>query len=573
MSGSHRTFFPYLGTEPRTEHLDLSEWYRFQKPGHYSVRFLSSAVWRAGNIEEGGGTAHLTLESNFVEFDILPADQPWATEEQNKIEAVLNTEPNDSPRWREALARLSKLDTPASSRSLVQMYLAAADDASAWQFDNALRGSLQLDSIIAPLQAALVSPSANLPPNIANLVADLQTRKELGIEPPLPADTAKRPQWIERSRERTLVHDKYFGQANTLLSASIEKRIGRPKATAIYQAWLNAEGLNWDKAISPEMLARLRLSVLAVQNDLTPSQQMQLVYLAWHTLSHDQLLPLIRKLAGESLDHPEHDSGVVKFWCEEWAEECDKAILDHVRESGDKTSKTIILLLAEAEHPELDQLLEERLHDPAMLQDSAAAQRTAVLVLRAGTRKLVSHVESFLDRLAANRRYACEERGDLLGYLFRFAPKDARRRLGAELQQKEDVCGSQLLRILHNDRYSDDIVPVAIAALNSPNSAVVQTAALFLAEHAAAPAEDALWKRLDVLRNESQDQTAEPRLPGFGSAISAQGQPAMLEQALTSALTHARNWKLTPGDLERLRTGCLTDPCRSIVDGKMSFSL
>jgi len=44
-----------------------------------------------------------------------------------------------------------------------------------------------------------------------------------------------------------------------------------------------------------------------------------------------------------------------------------------------------------------------------------------------------------------------------------------------------------------------------------------------------------------------------------------------LEQALVSALVRGANWKLTPGEQERLQEGCLTEKCRDIADGKMSL--
>jgi hypothetical protein len=44
-----------------------------------------------------------------------------------------------------------------------------------------------------------------------------------------------------------------------------------------------------------------------------------------------------------------------------------------------------------------------------------------------------------------------------------------------------------------------------------------------------------------------------------------------LEQALVSALVRGANWKLTLAEQERLQEGCLTEKCRDIADGKMSF--
>jgi len=36
-AGSSISSDGYLGTEPYTEQLDLSDWYRFHRPGHYSL--------------------------------------------------------------------------------------------------------------------------------------------------------------------------------------------------------------------------------------------------------------------------------------------------------------------------------------------------------------------------------------------------------------------------------------------------------------------------------------------------------------------------------------------------------
>src|ERR1700730_9570685 len=76
----------YLGSKPVTQQLDLCAWYRFYKPGHYSIIITSKEVSRLKSAEEGGGEEHLTLESQPVEFDILPADPAWAAGELSNID-------------------------------------------------------------------------------------------------------------------------------------------------------------------------------------------------------------------------------------------------------------------------------------------------------------------------------------------------------------------------------------------------------------------------------------------------------------------------------------------------------
>jgi hypothetical protein len=56
----------YLSSQPVTQQLDLCAWYRFYKPGHYSIIITSKEVSRLKSGEEGGGEEHLTLESSGV---------------------------------------------------------------------------------------------------------------------------------------------------------------------------------------------------------------------------------------------------------------------------------------------------------------------------------------------------------------------------------------------------------------------------------------------------------------------------------------------------------------------------
>ncbi len=74
-----------LSSEPTTQQIDLCGSYRFEKPGHYSVAITSNEVSRIKSAEEGGGLENLTLESNWVDIDILPRDPAWAAAELNSI--------------------------------------------------------------------------------------------------------------------------------------------------------------------------------------------------------------------------------------------------------------------------------------------------------------------------------------------------------------------------------------------------------------------------------------------------------------------------------------------------------
>jgi hypothetical protein len=178
-------------------------------------------------------------------------------------------------------------------------------------------------------------------------------------------------------------------------------------------------------------------------------------------------------------------------------------------------------------------------------------------------------VDDALSRLAAGHQQFCEVEGYL--FFFKVAPEEGERQLDEMLQ--DDKCGDQLFGILNSARYSDELVPVAVKALDSPNLSAAAAAALFLGNRGSAEVEDALWQRLNALWLFWHDRAEELRTTVTPRDQEIQSRSSRLEQSLASALSHASNWKLTPSERERLRGGCLTDQCQAIAAGKMWLGL
>jgi len=581
LPGSILSSIGFLGSQPVTQRLELADWYRFQKPGHYVVLVRSGEVSRAKRAGEGGGREHLSLESNPLEFDVVATDPAWSMSELAEIERILENK-EDPERYR-ALHRLILLDTPPSIRKLVQLYLSKADVThnSGDVVHRGLRESSQIEAIIPLLEAALSDPQVEPREGTTDLLAGLQVRKELGVMPPRPQDPVGQTEWKDRYDARTKVFQEYLAKANALVLESIERRSGPARAATIYQAWFTAERQNVSKPVEPEILSRLRSAVLSTALELGPGERVQILYSMWPRQSHGELRPIVVSLAESRRKEDSFyiDEGY-KFWCEAWLQECSSAILSDAIHPGTPTSKNAVFLMAESEHPELDEILSARLNDPGMLQDSWESQRAAAIILRAGSRKLRPAVDEFLDKYVAQPRYGCEIEGYLIGYLFRTALADATKRFAEETGSGNHPCESQLLRTLDTVRYSDELIPLATKALDSGDLGPAAMAATFLGLRGAATVEPALWERLSALREKWRERAAELRGADTGildggvreqAAQLERARTVQLEQALVSALVRGANWKLTSGEQDRLREGCLTEKCRDIADGKMSF--
>jgi hypothetical protein len=559
----------YVTSEPLTLSFDLSQWYRFRQPGTYTVTILSKQISLAETAQEGGGMEQLTLESGRIELEVIPADSAWVAFQLDEIDRELRA-PGAPGVHADALYRLALLDTPASVERLLELYLQGSDHADDGALATYLEESSQTNEIIHALQSALKDPELIVPDSLIQVLAALQTRQKLGILPLHPSEQEGQKARSDRLAARDRLRENFAAQAEAVLDASIGLRSGPSRAAVIYQEWLDAERRPATSPVPPERLDELRMDVVAVARDLSLREQTQLLVNGWQTIPHVELLPLIVRLSRLSDSDPSgwYRLQAFQFWCQDWLSDCEAAILADPTAPASKTPIQVILLLHEAERPQLDPMLNRALAD-RRTGSPLPSEETAALVLRAGSRNLVPLVDGILDKCGPGCGCLGNAQGYLIGYLFRVSPRDAEKRLDAVLERGEDPCGSEVLRTLHFTHYSGDMIPVVTGALNSPNLGTAAEAALFLAEHAPADARGPLWRRLEALWKAWAGRSAELARPFPLSGDSAAGRAEALEEALASALAHAKKWQLSPEERERLRAGCLTDRCRTIADGKM----
>lgn len=552
----------FLSSKPITEQSELTEWYRFQRPGHYSVSATSHEVSRQKSVEEGGGSETPVVESNVVEFDILPSDPAW---EADRMRDILPGTGSPENSFNAALIsnRLALLDTPDAARKLFELFQSSSESEK-YSYASGLLQSTQVDVMIPLLEKVLSDPEAS-PASVPDLLAQLQVRKQSGAFATQSNDSAGRQKMHEQCEERHKLYDEVLQRANAELLARIARGAGPRRSAALYEAWNQMENRGAATGEAPADLPRLRVAVLDVVNELTPDQQTQFLISEWRILPHEELRPLARILGAA------HRFDAEQLWCEDWPAECSAAILADVLLPNTQTTSVEVLLMPEADHPELDAALRKELANPKIRRDSAASIRMAALVLRNGSRELLPDVDETLNLSASGQGHNCQVQAYLLGYLFRVAVEDAQRRFGELLS--DETCGDQFFGILSAYHYSDAQIPVAVEALNSHNLSAASTAAIFLAEHGPVSVEEALWRRLNALWLTWHDRAGELTTVPSPFQRGTASQSSLLEQILVSALSHAANWTLTPREQDRLRDGCLTEQCREIADGKMRRGL
>lgn len=570
IAGSILGSFGYLTPTPIRQTGDLTQWYRFEKAGHFRLSVAVDWVCCSKSADEGSGRERIHLQSNAVEFDIVPLDSVL---EAQDLESILNDiDHSKSEQVRqEALHCLDLMQTPTAAQEKTRRYLASAHLGYSPYYSLLLHSS-RLNQIASMLEQALRKPSVDPPPGIVDLLTDLQVRKQMGDPAARPANPAELEQWQADSTERTKLRQKLFARNSELLLDDIRLRSGPERLDAVFQAWSNAERQYGASNPTPDLLIQLRAEVLGMSQELLPEQQSQFLTNEWSKIPHADLLPLVRRVAMPNAPGAWARHWAFKFWCEDWPTECAKAMLADARESTSNLSAETILLIPEGEHPDLDLILEERLEDPKLIRSYGSGTSNGAVILRAASKNLKPFVDAFLDKQSSEQFRNCEMEGYLLGYLLRVAPADAEKRLENLLQDsKPDYCGGQALRGLAHASELRPAIPLIVAALNSPNLKTAGYAALFLGEHGSDLARPSLSKRLDALRRQWHDRAAEIASAGMSDEI--EWNTAQLEKELVSALAHGQVWKLTAEEEQSLAAGCLTDECRHIAEGKSWLGL
>jgi hypothetical protein len=550
----------YLSEKPIAESADLTDWFRFKKPGHYRFSVVSREISRVAQVGQGMRGEAITVRSNVVEFDILPTDDVWQAQEQEELLRQLD-DPS-SPNVRELTEhRLVLLDTSRVIQEVVRRRLETADEADDEKYDTILSKSSQFDLIIPPFEAALKDPLSSNPSRLVPLLASLQVAKSLGDPPEISQEPAGQEAYNLAWQQRRRLYDDLVSTYSAVLIAGENLRPAPERVEIVYQAWQAAERQNTDEAHPSLVLDDLREKVLSFTPRLSDNEKHVVAGSLWTLIPHSKLKPVVDSLGLKE----------VEYWCQDWLTDCSAAILAEVQKPGSHLTYFDILHVAEMERPEFDSFLKKRLTSPNQMEDPFTGPQTASIVLRTGSRNLLGPVLGFLDGQPNGRGIDCEAEGFLLGYLFRVAPVDATRRLGFTLNDKQDRCASQLFRLLVKARHIEPIIPVAEAALDSANLQAAATAALFLGEKGPASSKLLLSRRLTELRDQWRDR--EDEISASFRAEDIRRQSADLEAYLVSALLHGRSWQVTEEERSTMQAGCFTEQCRQIALGRTSIGL
>ncbi|MGA8030403.1 MAG: hypothetical protein WB992_24945, partial [Bryobacteraceae bacterium] len=450
--------------------------------------------------------------------------------------------------------QLELLNTPEAAREEVRRYLASTSNDNFHYIDLLLKSS-RLDAIIFLLREAVSNPNIVLPDGIVSVLAGLQTRKDLGEAPSFSGPNSESEEVRQIRQRRLEAEAKYRDLYRQELLDTKSARWGPGRTQVAF--------LVWEDRVDTASIS-LRYEVLDRLRDLPFQEQLVFLNAEWSRRPHAQLHSAVRSLALEKSADSGIRDGALKWWCEDWPRECGAALLDEARQPQIDIDAQTILLMRQAELPEFDGLLRERLNDSKTVESKIGA-----LLLRVAGKNILPAAEAFLDRHPASFDN-CREVGYVTGYLFRVSASDAAKRLSQLLNNRD--CGFQVLQLWHNSGFFPPAAfQVIAAALQSPDYQTAGAAALFLSEHGDASAKPVILKRLRQLQSENQERAKEIRSTWMDNQTA--GALANFEATLVSAIVNAQQWKVSEDEQKRIGEACLSEMCEQALDGRGARSL
>jgi len=505
----------HLSAKPTVLEIDLNQWVRFERAGHYTV-YLHSKV-------TGPQHQDVEIQSNEIGIDILPADPAWEAEELAKDISALNATQGavDSRAFEQrmgAARHIADLDTPAAVREMARR-LGTADIQSAQILADGLRSSGHGGEAMALMNELLHDPAEPVTPIFLRTLAGLDER-------------VKDPQ--------------------KTLAGVIGQKQGAAKAISIKTL---LDGMP-DQAAPPE----LQSEIARLFPELPASQQSELLDYQWNKIESPEMIPVLREIYEKMPEtmYPENPlfaSAAGRLY-ELDTNGTRTLLIEEMKRRVPRLPYKVLAMLPDATLPDLDATFLDS------LQHNGAA---AELIARYATKSILDPVKDYYakrdaemkSRVTDNPNVAapvCEP--PLVAYFLRVEPGWGEQVIRQSIAERSYPMGRCWLSIIGRTAvyYSGPAwEKVAIESLQDAAVPVKTDAVRALGRYGSPESKSAVfgafrqWHQWWENRGEPNDENR------------------ILEQALVQATTRPANWKPSGSDLAMARELCLSTGCKSQV--------
>ena len=531
---------------------DINEWFRFDKPGKYSLSVLAHKVRSSFEAFGSPPATATTLKSNTVAFEIVPADTAWQAATLQMGLSLLETQ--STPELQRQGCRILRfLATPQAVDKMVEHYTDQRVYESDYRYG--LFAFPDRDYAVSRMEDGLLDPSVAVSADYLDTLARLSAYLEhpeflpdkdeqhLGTTGwAIGGPIAAHPELIEAE------HNRYIQE----LLGALDDKLVAPRALCL-KAIFDSPMLGQPtllKSADSRLVEKLRKEIADIFTQLPISAQLDLLYTRWDNIASPAMVPILRQLYENP--PPGRNEQFIAFILNDLFQldptEGRALILEELKRPRPRLDIRFVKLLPDEEILELDNPLIENLEAGNGDEDT-----TMQLIARYATPAIYPRVLAFEERRYQHLTFGAQVA--FLSYAVKSDPVQGVAMLDEALTA-HNQCSMTALSEIASRKMTPEIESLAIARLRDPDPGWAAGAATILGRHGSAEAQPPLWDCLEKWHTRWAGHAND--LPNGSGIALKNGMETALELALIDALGSGQSWFAGTDDLERLARLCLS---------------
>lgn len=547
-----------LEEKPVERRADLNEWFRFNKPGRYSIY----AVTPTSKGTPNGQASPIRLTSNLLEFDVLPQDAGWAAQQVVQAAQVLDS-PGNTEEHQKACQALRFLGTKAAAAEMIRR-LDGSNPGCEYGYIYGLWGSPERTFVLTTMSAAFGRADAPV------LLSFLQNFSRLSFcSLPVGSSSGKPPAAGsgDKDPERQIASEAEIERASLKrLIASLPQKRGRALGVCLgtlVEYYSMYPALEHTSPIRP-FLKAIASRVAEAFSQIPPDEQYSLLDGRWEAIASPAMLPALHQLYENppqiQSGQPVRDLALRRIY--QLAPDAGREmILDEIRSSHPRVGIQVLGVLPDKTLPDLDDTLATNLESSKVMNDGYFDIHSA-LVSRYATASILSRVKAVYEHPGGEG--ALDIGQPMLEYFMRVDPA-----YGAELMKKNAEapcksasghdCGWNTLLAMAQKHMGPDVHRIALDELENPEAGIAADAVRTLGNYGDLSDTRLLWGRLEEWNRTWAGRESE--LPHQFGGSTENAWEVRLETALVDAIAKGHAWTVDAEDLDRLEDLCVSRYC------------
>lgn len=555
-SGKHRYWPDYMSmgkitTTPAIVEFALNDWFRFDRPGKYTVQVKTSRVSRTEQPRDP--VPLIYLMTNEVSFEVVAMTTAEEEQEVRRLSALLDATRNQKEEIRIS-EELSYLAGEASTREKARRYV-SSEGRSGNYYQNIYYGLfIARDRALVKrlLEGALRDPNMQVTHQLLHTLTRLRLLLE-GKEPPGVAGFDEVGD--QRQQHYSEIQKEYLRE----LTASLQKRTGKSRTAAAMTVLLNLPKEPYQAA---PMLSDARIILIQEFDGLSIYDQDLLLNGYWDKFRDPSLQPALERMLKKERQPQGYliRASALKRLMELDPARSRSFVLAELIDPGSFVDIEVLGALKDETLPEADSALLEQIRRLAPLKqnrDSILLQHKTLLAARYASPAIYEGLMETYQNWGA--KWSVEARAGLLGYLARYNEAQVMPLIEQALEELGPDRGSWFLSNLTRSNYPKAVDEYLRKQLESEDPQWVNSASYIMSQRG--PAEDMrlIEARLDRWVKEWKARGAE--LDAAGDDPKAVIQ-RMTQVNLIQALMMGKAWKLPEEKIKQLKQSCVTKACR-----------